>query len=155
METIIFMFCLTLHNMEEALWFTNWAENAMPKNLSKNEHFIFAVTGITILGYLSAGMFALFPDNKYFEYAFIGFVGAMLINAIVPHLLLTVRFRKYCPGVFTGCFLIIPFHLIILLNAANNRMKVSEIIISTFAVGVILLGTIPVLKSLAKIVLDR
>jgi len=153
MEAIIFMFSLTIHNVEEALWFTKWMQKTMPNRSTKNEYFIFALIGITILGYLTAGMFVLFPDNQYFAYAFIGFVGAMLINAIMPHLLLTILFRKYCPGVLTGCFLIIPFHFTILLNSANNHLKVSEITISILVTGIILLGSIPILKNIAKKIL--
>ena len=150
------MFCLTLHNIEEALWMTGWLDKAMPdkRGPRRKEHFIFAVIGITILGYLTAGLFILFPKSLCFEYAFIGFVGAMFVNAVVPHLLLSIRFRSYCPGTFTGCFLTIPFHLIILSNAANSHMKVIEIIISTLAVGAVLLGAIPIFKGLAKKIFD-
>ena len=117
--------------------------------LSKREHFIFAVLGITILGYLVAGLFALFPNNQYFYYAFIGFVGAMLVNAIMPHLILTIKYKKYCPGVFTGCFLIMPFHILFLHNAVNTNLKINEIILATAVVGAILLGSIFLLNSLA------
>ena len=146
------MFCITLHNIEEALWLTEWQIKNMP-NIRKNpkkENFIFAVLGITILGYLTAGLFMLYPDKIYFQYAFIGFIGAMLINAIIPHLLLTIIYRKYCPGVFTGCFLLMPFHIIFLINATNNGLGIIEIIIATLIVGLILLISIPLFQILAN-----
>ena len=37
-------------------------------------------------------------ESIIFMFAFIGFVGVMVINAIASHLLLTIRFRRYCPG---------------------------------------------------------
>lgn len=155
METIIFMFCLTLHNIEEALWFPDWRaktlKNAKPQN--KN-HFIFAVIGVTILGYLAAGLHLLYPDNKYLEYAFIGFVVAMLINAVVPHLVLTIAYRKYCPGVFTGCFLLMPFHIIILLNALGEKVTIAEAVISALVIGLILLGSIQILMKAAKTIFN-
>lgn len=152
METVIFMLCLTLHNVEEALWLTEWRIKTMPnsRRSPKKEHFIFAVLGITVLGYLVAGLFSLYPDNLYFEHAFIGFVGAMLVNAIAPHLLLTIKYKKYCPGVFTGCLLLIPFHIIILSNALNEHLKISEIIVATLIVGMALLVAIPFFESVAK-----
>ena len=154
MEPIIFMFCITLHNLEEALWLPDWMAKTMPnRKPTRKEHFIFAVIGITILGYLAAGLHALYPQHQYLEFTFIGFVGAMLVNAIVPHLLFSIRYRSYCPGVFTGCCLIIPMHLIILSNAANSHLKVSEIVVSTAVVGAILLGAILVLKWVARRVL--
>ena len=152
MEAIIFMFCLTLHNIEEALWFPDWLNKTMPnRKQTSKEHFTFAVIGVTILGYLAAGLYALYPNNRYLEYIFIGFVGAMLINAIVPHLILSIYYRKYCPGVFTGVALIMPLHSIILYNADT---KISEILISTLVVGGVLIGAIPVFKGLAKRILN-
>ncbi len=129
----------------------DWRNTTMPnshRKLDKN-HFIFAVLGITILGYLSAGLYMLIPNNKYLEFAFIGFVGAMLINAVLPHLVCTIKHKRYCPGVFTGCVLIIPLHTTILCNAINNHLNVSEMVLSTLVVGVILLGLIPCFKWLA------
>ena len=157
MEAVVFMFCLTLHNTEEALWFTDWQTKNLPKSQTtpNKKHFIFSVIGITALGYLAAGLFLLYPDVKVPEYAFIGFVGAMVINAAIPHLFFTAIYRKYCPGVFTGCVLIIPFHIIILCNALANGMAVAEMLISAFVVGLVLLGSIFALKRVAKIIFNE
>lgn len=151
MEPIIFMFCITLHNIEEALWLVDWQKKTMPNSRStpNKMHFTFAVLGITIAGYLTAGLYLFNPDNQNLEYAFIGFVGAMLINAVIPHLVLTIRYKRYCPGVFSGCLLIMPLHLIILKNAVNNHLKVGEAILATLVVGAILLVLIPCFKWLA------
>jgi hypothetical protein len=113
------------------------------------------VLGITVLGYLTAGLFLLCPDNIYLEYAFVGFVGAMLINAIVPHTALTIIYKKFCPGVFTGCFLIIPLHILILHNALNRALTIIELFFSVIVVGVILLGFIPIFENVAKKILDK
>ena len=141
MEAIIFMFCFTLHNIEEALWGVEWKAKTMPNSRIKpnQKTFNFALLGVTILGYLAAGLYLLYPDNKYFEYAFIGGVGFLIINAVMPHLIMTIVFRKLCPGVLTGCFLIIPFHIIILNNAVNRGFMIIEIIVATASVAAILL----------------
>ena len=156
MEAVIFMFCLTLHNAEEAIWLTDWTKKNLPgrRNPAKNAHFVFATIAVTALGYLAAGLFLLFPGNRCFEAIWIGFVGAMLINAVMPHLLLTIRFKKYCPGTFTGCFLIIPLHFIILRSAASSHLSIGEITLFTLVVGLSLLGAIPVFMGVAKKILD-
>ena len=152
MEPVIFMFCLTLHNIEESLWLTEWNK----KNISGNrrspdkQQFIFAVIGITVLGYLASGLYLLYPNNNILELCFSGFVGAMLVNAFIPHLLLTIKYRKYCPGVLTAFLLMIPFNSIILYHAAISRLKISEIVISTLIVGLILLLAIPVFETIAR-----
>jgi len=141
MEAIIFMFCFALHNIEEALWGVEWKTKTMPNSRIKpnQKTFNFALLGVTILGYLAAGLHLLYPDNIYFEYAFIGGVGFLLFNAVMPHLIMTIVYKKLCPGVLTGCFLIIPFHIIILNNAVNRGLEIIEIILSTIIVAVILL----------------
>ena len=141
MEAIIFMFCFTLHNIEEALWGIEWKNQTMPNSRIKaNQNlFNYALLGVTILAYLVSGLHLLYPDNEYFEYAFIGGVGFMLFNAVMPHLILTIVYKKLCPGVLTGCFLIIPFNIIILNNAINNGLKIIEIIVATIIVAAIVL----------------
>ncbi len=155
MEPVIFMLCLTLHNIEEALWFTEWRIKTMPKSHRSPQklHFIFAVLGVTILGYLASGLRIMYPANTMIEFCYIGFVGAMLVNAIVPHLLLTIRYKKYCPGVLTGFFLLVPFNSIILYNAVTSYLKVSEVLIATIVVGVVLLVSIAVFERIAKFLL--
>ncbi|MCL2697193.1 MAG: HXXEE domain-containing protein [Oscillospiraceae bacterium] len=157
MEAIIFLFCLTIHNIEEALWFNDWRIKNMPnkRKTYKKEYFIFSVLGITILAYLSVGLFLLFPDIIYLEYIFIGFVCAMLINTIMPHLLLTIIYREYCPGLFTGCCLLAPFNIIILAKTLNKGFSISEVIISTLIVGVVLLSSIPMFEIIAKKILKK
>ncbi len=150
-EAIVFMFCFTLHNIEEALWLTSWRNEHIPNRKTPDKkHFVFAAMGITLLGYLTAGLYLLFPGNPWLEYAFIGFVGAMLINALIPHLLLTIIYRSFCPGVFTGCFLIMPFHIIFICNAVNESFSVIEVIVATCIVGPLLLIFIPIFQSIAR-----
>ena len=150
------MFCFTLHNIEEALWGVEWKAKTMPKSRIKPNQkvFNFALLGVTILGYLAAGLYLLYPDNKYFEYAFIGGVGFLLFNAVMPHIIMTIIFKKLCPGVLTGCFLIIPFHIIILNNAVKNGLEIVEIIAATIIIAVILL-TIFLIAVLIKKYYDK
>ena len=142
MEVIIFLFCFTLHNIEEAIWAVEWKTKTMPNSRIKpNQNlFNYALLGVTILAYLASGLHLLYPDNEYFEYAFIGGVGFMLFNAVMPHLILTIVYKKLCPGVLTGCFLIIPFNIIILNNAVNSGLEIIEIFIATAIVAVILIA---------------
>ncbi len=152
MEPLIFMLCLTLHNMEEALWFTQWRIQTMPnsRRTPQQSHFIFAVLGITTLGYVVSGLHMMYPYNTVIEFCYIGFVGAMLVNAVVPHLLLTLRYKKYCPGVLTGTFLLLPFNTLMLYNAITSHLKVSEVLTATMIVGMMLLLSIPLFEAAAK-----
>lgn len=120
----------------------DWRKKYMPgARLHSKNSFRFAVLGITILAYLAASLYLILPERRYAKYAFIGFAGAMLINAIIPHVALSLRYKCYCPGTFSGLFLIIPIHFIIIYNAASY-LPLNEIILSTLAVGAALIGCI-------------
>ncbi|WP_164709453.1 HXXEE domain-containing protein [Enterococcus mediterraneensis] len=152
MDAIVFMLCVSLHNIEEALWLMEWQQKEMPnsrRNIKKN-YFIFAVIGITVLLHLVSGLYLLFPNNTIFNYGFVGCVGVMLINAIVPHLALFIKTRKYCPGILTGSFLLIPLNSIILYKKISVHLTIGEVVFSTLIMGLLLILAILLLKKIAK-----
>lgn len=154
--SLFFIFGITLHNAEEALWLPQWSRYAgkFRKPVARNE-FLFAAIVITMLAYLATGLFLLYPDMPVFKYAFLGFVGGMIVNVIVVHLLSTIIVRKYSPGLVTGIFLLIPFDTLILLNAINMGITgIYEVIVSTAIMAVLLIAIIPVLFKLGNILID-
>ena len=96
---LLFLFSITLHNIEEALWLPQWSKHATKfhKQVEKNE-FHFAVLVITLIAYLCTSLFIFFPNALLFKYFYFGFVGAMIINTIFPHLIATI-FLKNIPQV--------------------------------------------------------
>jgi len=101
---IIFLLGFTLHNIEEALWLPKWSKNAenFHKSVEPNQ-FIFAVIVVTIFGYIITGIDILFgyPDN-FFNYLYLGFVGMMGMNAILPYFV--VRKKLVRIGVLSNVF---------------------------------------------------
>lgn len=51
------------------------------------------------------------------NYVYLGFIGMMGINSILPHLLSTIVLKKYAPGLITALFLNLPFSLILIIGA--------------------------------------
>ncbi|MGG3890775.1 HXXEE domain-containing protein [Metabacillus fastidiosus] len=149
MEYFVLFFCfaITLHNIEEAIWLPEWSKGVSKfhKAVTPNE-FYFAVIVITSLAYLSSFYYLIFPQSHIVKWVFTGFLGSMIINAIFPHLLLTIIMRKYAPGLATGILLNIPISsFIIQYMLANDMLSIKELIISTVVVGAVLLLLIPVL----------
>lgn len=144
---LFFCFAITLHNIEEAIWLPKWSQQ--PSRFQKpvtSSEFHFAVIFITILAYLSAFSFLYTPESDVAKWIFIGFLGSMIINAIFPHLLATVLMKKYAPGLLTGLLLNLPVNSFIIYHMFSNHLIVwKELILSTFAVGMILLALIPFL----------
>ncbi|WP_432405716.1 HXXEE domain-containing protein [Wukongibacter sp. M2B1] len=148
----IFPIAITLHNIEEALWLPEWSQHAAKyhKPVKRNE-FHFAVLCVTILAYLISFSYAFNSHIEIIKYAFWGFVGAMVINAIFPHLIATIVMRKYALGVLTGMFINIPcFSLMITYAIKNDLISVRELIISTVIVGGVLISILPVLFAIGR-----
>ncbi len=154
--SLLFLFGITLHNTEEALWLPQWSRLAgtFRKPVTRNE-FIFAVIVITMLAYMAAGLFFLFPGIPVFKYAFLGFAGGMIVNVILVHLLSTVLIRKYSPGLVTGIFLLVPIDTLILINAIDTGItNIYGVILSTAVMAILLVAIIPVLFKLGNILID-
>lgn len=153
---LLFLFTITLHNIEEALWIPRWSRytEKFGKQVSSDK-FHFAVLVITILAYLATGLFIFFPQNLILKYFFFGFMGAMIFNVIFPHLILTIILKKYSPGLITGVLLIMPFNSLIIISSLNNSIiNLSEVIISTIVVGIFLLILIPILEKIGGKLID-
>ncbi|AJS59334.1 HXXEE domain-containing protein [Paenibacillus sp. IHBB 10380] len=144
---ILFLFAITLHNLEEALWLPAWSNYASKfhKPVGKGE-FHFAVMFITSLAYLSTFFYLFFPNSIMAKYILIGFLGSMIINAIFPHLLATIILKRYSPGLLTGILLNIPINSLILYQFfQSNELTFRELFLSILIVGGVLLSLIPVL----------
>ncbi|MGE7941402.1 HXXEE domain-containing protein [Lysinibacillus xylanilyticus] len=156
MEALAVFFCLaiTLHNIEEAIWLPQWSQHGskFQKTVTPNE-FHFAVFVITALAYLSAFFFIFLPQSNFAKWFFVGFLGAMIINAIFPHLLTTIVMKKYAPGLVTALLLNIPINSLIIHRMFETYLiEWTELLFSTILVGISLLALIPFLFKLGRLV---
>ncbi|MGI8386957.1 HXXEE domain-containing protein [Robertmurraya sp. P23] len=144
---IFFCLAITLHNLEEAIWLPKWSQldSSFQKTVTPNE-FHFAVLIITALAYLVAFLYLNFSESNIIKWAFIGFIGSMIFNAIFPHLIATLLMKTYAPGLATALLLNIPINTVILFKLHElNLVTLKEIIVSTVVIGIILLAMIPLL----------
>ncbi|KGR81741.1 HXXEE domain-containing protein [Lysinibacillus odysseyi] len=149
MEFLIVLFCIaiTLHNLEEAIWLPAWSRQSsrVQKSVAEGE-FRFAVTIITVIAYLSAISYLIWPYANLTKWIFIGFLGSMIINAVFPHLAAAILMKKYAPGLVTGILLNIPVNCFILSHMyAENTVTPWELLLSTIIVGGAVLSLIPLL----------
>jgi len=142
---IFFPIAITLHNLEEAVWLPKWSKHAKQfhKPVEANV-FYFAVIFVTILAYLSTFLAVVFPSSWLWKHIFHGFLGAMILNTIVPHLVSTIILRKYSPGLVTGLFLLIPINSFILYQSVIlDHINLLNLTLSIFAVSIVLLSLLP------------
>ncbi len=149
---IFFPIAITLHNIEEAIWLPKWSQRAKGFHgpVEPNE-FFFAVLLVTILAYLSTFLAVVFPSVWLWKQIFFGFLGTMILNTFVPHILATIILRRYSPGLLSGLLLLIPINSTILYQAiTNGNIQWFELVISTVTVAVILLSLLPLFFRLGK-----
>ncbi len=142
---LFFPIAITLHNLEEAIWLPAWTKHAKQfhKPIEANV-FYFAVIFVTILAYLSTFLAVAFPSSWLWKYIFHGFLGAMILNTIFPHLVSTIILRRYSPGLITGLFLLLPINSIILYQSVMlGHIKLTDLMISILIVSLALLSFLP------------
>ena len=147
---LIFLLGFTLHNLEESIWLPEWSKHAKKfhEPVERNQ-FIFAVIIVTMIGYLVT--VAEIIDNtpgSVFSYIYLGFIGMMGLNTILPHLAATILLKKYAPGLITALLLNLPLSIIIIARYLTAGINVYFLIIAILAFTAIML---PLLKPLFKL----
>jgi hypothetical protein len=135
MLELLFLLGFTLHNIEEALWLPAWSKHAGRFHRQVQPHeFHFAAIVVTILGYLLTFVH-LVNENDLAHYLFDGFVLVMCVNAIFPHLIATIIFRRYAPGLLTGLLLNLPIGLALIQQALDQGLSERSLILTAALLG--------------------
>ena len=102
-----------LHNLEEAPFMERWSKR-LPVKIHptvSTPQFVVAVIFLTIAGLiLTYASLAWLPTPAGYL-LILGMQAVLLVNAFVPHLVTTIRFRLYSPGVVTAVLIILPFSI--------------------------------------------
>ncbi|MGG1220525.1 HXXEE domain-containing protein [Priestia endophytica] len=152
--SVLFLFAITIHNLEEAVWLTRQSQKLRKIKMNKQinqDQFLFALFVITSLAYLITAFYNFFPKNFFLTHIYFGFLGSMIVNIIFPHLLTTIIEKCYSPGLLTGISVIIPINFLIIKDGLNIELiNLKVLLISTIGVGVVLLFIINLSFKLAK-----
>ncbi len=118
LQTVIWLFpiALTLHNLEEAVWFPVWSQHAgfwhSPVGASE---FRIGLIILTLMGYGVTYWSFRGGAESMGSYLLAGFAFAMLLN-VIYHLAATVGLREYAAGVVTAVLINLPVMSYLLLR---------------------------------------
>lgn len=133
-----------VHNIEEAIAVGNTTNPIFKAHIDNINQFIIAVLLFTILGFIVVYGKKLYKNQRYYEYAVTGFSGMLFLNAFFPHILSSVYFRTYTPGLITVVVLILPITSIILWKTYQMKIFSAKqfpiAIISGGIVGILLVA---------------
>lgn len=135
----IFPLAVTLHSVEEAVWFPSWASRHradLPWEVSA-ALFRFGLVMITAFAWFVTWLSRKRGLHSNWTYVFVSYVFAMLVNVAVPHVIATVIFRGYTPGVVTAVIVNLPVTTALLTRVFEER------IIPTRTVATLVFGIPP------------
>jgi hypothetical protein len=146
---IMFIMGFTLHNIEEAIWLPAWSKLAIRfQRPVERTQFIFADIVITMIGYIVTILDLVYGHSILINLAYLGFIGMMGINVLLPHLAGTIILKKYSPGLLTGLFLNLPLSIILISLEIREGTSLYSIIIAIILFSIFTLG---ILKFLLKL----
>ena len=126
-----------IHNFEEAPFMASWIQK-LPNSPIKpvtSPQFTIAVTLLTILGFVITFLGANSTPGSVGFLLILEIQAIMLVNAVVPHITATIRFRMYSPGVITAVFLNIPFSITLFYRATNEGFLTTNQLILLFVIA--------------------
>jgi hypothetical protein len=112
-----------LHNMEEAPFMESWSKR-LPVKVHppvSTRQFVVAVTFLTLAGFLLTYASLEWLSSPLGYLVILGMQAILFVNAFVPHLATTIRFRMYSPGLVTAILIIIPFSAYLFQRAFAER----------------------------------
>lgn len=117
-----------LHNLEEAPFMEKWSKRLPIKILPpvSTKQFVIAVTLLTLLGFLLAFLGITQISQPIGYLLVLEIQMALGFNAILPHLLTTLRFREYSPGVVTAVLINLPFSVYLFQRGLREGILGSE-----------------------------
>jgi hypothetical protein len=148
-----FPIAVTLHNAEEAIWFPDWTKRVRrwPAPVAPGV-FRFAAAVFTIMAFAVTWLSARSGKQTVWTYLAFGYMVAMLANALIPHIALTLALRRYMPGVATAVLLNIPvMSLLVMAAIREGYVSGSKAVVYSIGVSGVLLLSIPTLFKLGRV----
>ena len=141
-----------VHNTEEALYLPAWAAHAGRWHVpvgSNEFRFAVAVLSVALVGVVVAA--SVSGPGSLAAYLLCGYVLAMVLNAVVPHLVASVATRRYMPGTATALVFNLPLGSLLLKRAlAENYIEFNVFAWAGPAVALAILASIPLLFALGR-----
>lgn len=140
----LFALAITVHNLEEGLFLPAYA-GATSRFSGRVTPFAFrfALVVLTAVAYVVVGLAV--AGNLLATQLLAGIAAVMVVNAVVPHLALTVAFRRYAPGTGTALCIMLPLSLLVIANGLADAMSGRSLLIAAVVVAVVLIVAIPLL----------
>jgi hypothetical protein len=122
LTAILFGIGVTLHNLEEAMFLVDWARCHVKLWFKPNPTIYWVVTSlVSAVIWIPVVGVCVSKDNSSFQNALSGFALVMAINAVLPHLMISLIKHSYSPGVGTGLLFNLPLGVLLIHEQLSER----------------------------------
>ncbi len=115
LTAILFGVGVTLHNLEEAAYWPRWARSHLRLVFEPNRKIYWILTSlVSVVVWIPIVGVCVSPEASHFHSVLPGFALAMAVNAVFPHLTLSVAKHSYAPGTGTGVLFNLPIGVLLI-----------------------------------------
>jgi len=115
LTAILFGVGVTLHNLEEAVYLPGWFRSNLTLLFEPNRKIYWIVTSlVSVVIWVPIVGVCISREGSRFQTVLSGFALLMAINAVVPHLALSLVKRSYSPGAGTGVLFNLPLGVLLI-----------------------------------------
>ncbi|HXN47327.1 MAG TPA: HXXEE domain-containing protein [Bryobacteraceae bacterium] len=122
LTAVLFGIGVTLHNIEEAMFLVDWSRSHFKPWFEPDRKIYWAVTSlVSVVIWIPVVGVCVSKESSSFQNALSGFALAMAINALLPHLLISLVKHSYSPGVETGMLFNLPLGVLLIHEQLSDR----------------------------------
>jgi len=122
LTAILFGIGVTLHNLEEAMFLPDWARSHLKLRFEPNHGTYWVLTSlVSVVVWIPVIGVCVPKQSSSFPTVLTGFALAMAINAVVPHLMISLVKHSWSPGVLTGMLLNLPLGVLLIHERLSDR----------------------------------
>lgn len=115
LTAILFGVGVTLHNLEEAVYWPDWVRSNLTLFFEPNRKIYWVVTSlVSVVIWVPIAGVCVWPENSHFQSVLSGFALAVAINAVFPHFALSLVKHSYSPGTATGMLFNLPLGVLLI-----------------------------------------
>ena len=137
-DKIIFLLpiAFAIHNLEEVLRMESWSKTFQTSVTT--EQFSIAVSLFTILAFVLIYVKKFYRTEIQYFYFVSSFAGMLFLNVFFPHLIASIYFKQFSPGVVSALLINLPLSGYLLwLIFKSQKLKNSKFIFSIIWGGII------------------
>ena len=91
LTAILFGIGVTLHNLEEAMFLVDWSRSHLKLRFEPNPKIYWVLTSlVTVVIWIPVVGVCVAKESSSFQNALSGFALAMVINAVLPHFMISL-----------------------------------------------------------------